>query len=133
MKQHRRRDSQGGFTLVEVLASMMLIAIALVPVVKALANAQVTGTRSQRATQALFYAERMMEDVRAELLETFNTDVTTLSGALPDNFVCVVSGTNDGALLKLVRVQVGYDEDRDGGLDAGEITVTLDTKVARKL
>lgn len=133
MNQKSRRETRSGFTLVEVLAAMMLIALALVPVVKALAHAQVTGTRSQRATQSLFYAERVIEDVRAELLEAFTTDVTALSGALPGGFVCVVSGANDGNLLKLVRVQVGFDEDRDGGLDSGEIVVTLDTKVAHKL
>lgn len=131
-QQEKRRNNRGGFTLVEVLVGMLLIAAALAPAVKALATAQVTGTRSQRATQALYYAEQVIENARAELLASFNTNVKTLSGTLPEGFICKVTVRNNNALLKTVRVRVGFDEDRDNRLDSGEILADLNTRMASR-
>ncbi len=133
MSREMITNRQSGFTLTEVLASMVLIGAAMTPVLHALVNAQVTGTRAQRATQAIFCAERKIEDVRAELLESFSTDVSTMSEALANGIICNVSEAADGNLLKIVKVEAGYDENRNGALDADEIVAVLDTKVSDRM
>ncbi len=132
MDQKRKHHDTSGFTLTEVLVSIVLMALALAPVMHALARIQATGTKAQRVTQALFLAESTIEDVRAELLESFDTDFSVSSAALSDGFLCTVLQTDESSLLKIIEVEVGYDDDGDGVLDSGEIVAVLNTKVADK-
>jgi len=126
--QRRRRD--GGFTLTEVLAALVLLAFALLPVLKALISAQATGTRSQHVTQALFLADRKIDDIRASALTAFATDFGVSSQALAGGYLCTVQDGQESSGLKSIRVMVGFDKDGDGVLGGGEINAVLNTRIA---
>ncbi len=127
-----KRRSERGFTLAEVLVAAALMAIALSPAIKALINAHVIGTKSQRATQALLLADKKTEDIRAAALNTFNQDFNISSESLGGGYLCTVTDEEETGTLKKIQVVVGYDVNGDSVLDADEIDITLDTRVASR-
>jgi prepilin-type N-terminal cleavage/methylation domain-containing protein len=132
MRRLRKDGREGGFTLTEVLTALVLLAFALLPVMKALISSQQTGTRSKRVTQAVFLADRKIEDIRAAALASFATDFSVSSEALPGGFACTVQDGQESAELKSIRVLVGFDDDGDGVLDGNEIDVVLNTLIASR-
>ena len=130
MRRGRRRNS--GFTLVEVLAAVLLMAIALVPLLKALIGAQVVGTKAERTTQALVLAAKKIEEIRGAALTSFGTDFSTSPEVLATGYLCTVEDGQESSTLKSIRVTVGYDVDGDGTLAAGEADAVLDTLIANR-
>ncbi len=128
MRQARRQH--GGFTLTEVLAAVVLMAIALVPILKAHIASQVLGTKAERSTKALALAVEKTEDIRASALRSFSTNFSTSSEALSQGYLCTVQDGQETATLKSIKVMVGYDIDGDGALDGDEVDVVLDTQIA---
>lgn len=131
-RQGRSRGERA-FTLAEVLASVVLLAAALVPVIQAISSSQATGTRSQRATRSLFFAEQRIEQIRNAALQSFNDDFSDTGEHLGDGFFCIVVDEEVNALLKRISVMVGFDADGSGDLDDTEIDVVLDTQIARRM
>jgi prepilin-type N-terminal cleavage/methylation domain-containing protein len=122
----------GGFTLTEVLAAMVLIAVVLIPIVKALVHAQTSGEMSRRVTEALILAERRMEDIRATALEAYGTDFTSSSEPISGRFLCTTTDGGESLIIKSIRVQVGFDDDGNGVLAQSEVDAILDTKIANR-
>jgi type II secretory pathway pseudopilin PulG len=127
-----KRQREGGYTLTEVLAALVLLAFALLPVLKALISAQSTGTRSQEVTQALFLADKKIDEIRAGALAAFTTDFSVSSEALGGSYLCTVQDGQESSELKSIRVMVGFDTNDDGVLDSGEIDAVLDTRIASR-
>ena len=132
MSKARGRRQSGGFTLVEVLAAVVLTAVALLPVLHALVSSQVIGARTERATLALALAVKKTEHIRAAAQTSFDTDFSTSSAVLSGNCLCTVQDGQESSALKSIKVQVGFDLDGDGTLAAGEIDVALDILVANR-
>jgi prepilin-type N-terminal cleavage/methylation domain-containing protein len=120
----------GGFTLTEVLAALVLTAVGVVPVLHAHIAAQALGTKAQRATSALTLAVKKIEDIRAAARTAFDTDFSTDSSILAAGHLCTVQDGRESSTLKSIKVMVGYDIDGDGALDSEEVDVVLDTQIA---
>ena len=124
-----------GFTLIEVLASILLIGLALIPMMQILTQSLVISTKEERVTKVIFLAERKTEEVMGKLINNFGASITT-SGNLGGNYEYTVTLTQDGSIpiadLKIITVRVWYDEVSDGTFDTDVelITIALDTKVA---
>ena len=71
-----RRSSRRGFTLIEVLATMLLIAIVLPTVMRGVAAASGTATQTRRRTEAAGLAQSKLE----ELITTSEWQAGVLSG-----------------------------------------------------
>ena len=132
MKHARPCKWNSGFTLVEVLAAVVLMAVALVPVLRALIGAQVVGTKAERTTRALVLAVQRIEEIRGTALTSFGTDFSTSSEVLSASYLCTVQDGQESSTLKSVRVQVGYDVDADGILGGSEVDAVLDTLIANR-
>lgn len=130
MRRTRRDRSNTGFTLTEVLASVVLMAIALVPVLKAHIAAQVLGTKAERMTPGLSFAVKKMEEIHAAALTSFSTDFSTSSEVISTGYLCTVQDGQESATLKSIKVLVGYDIDGDSFLDSEEVDVVLNTQIA---
>jgi general secretion pathway protein I len=63
--RHRIIRLRGGFTLVEVLAAMMLIAIALPAIIKGISLATSVSTTARRRTEAVGLAESKLKEIVA--------------------------------------------------------------------
>lgn len=76
----RPRRSRRGFTLIEVLASLLLMAIVIPVAMQAVSIASRAGTLGQRKAAAARIAERMLE----ELIVTGQADQNSTSGSVDD-------------------------------------------------
>ena len=132
MRSARWRRESGGFTLTEVLAAVVLTAVALLPVLHALVSSQVVGARTERATVALALAVKRTESIRAAARTSFSTNFSTSSEPLSGGYLCTVQDGQESATLKSIKVLVGYDANGDGTLAPGEVDIVLDTLIASR-
>ncbi len=109
-----------------------LLVIAIVPILRALSSATLTGTRIERKTHSLALAQAKLDEIRARSIYHYGVSFRESSSRLDGSYLCNVS--DDGhPRLRLVAVSVGYDADRDGNLSRNEADVTLTTYIARRL
>ena len=128
-----------GFTLIEVLASVALIAAAIIPIARALTQSLVISTKEERLTKVIFLAERKTEELKNKILYDFDTDRDQGATAFTDSgyseYKYIVDDEvieNEDSRLKQIQVQVWHDEDDDSTIDSNEESITLDTKVAER-
>ncbi len=76
----RRGRRRAGFTLVEILASLLMMAIVVPVALEGMSIASRAGLLGQRKAAAMRVAERLLEELIAEA----NTQQTTDSGTLAD-------------------------------------------------
>ena len=76
----RRRSRRAGFTLVEILASLLMMAIVVPVAMEGMSIASRAGLLGQRKAAAMRVAERLLEELIAEA----NNQQTTDSGTLAD-------------------------------------------------
>ena len=126
------RRAQNALTLTELLASAVILSIALIPLLKFLADSQVLSLTIERKTQSILLAQKKMETVRAVAHTSFDTNFSCNSVTLASGYLCTVVDGQEQTDLKSIRVQVGFDINANSSLEAGEIHVTLDTQVTRR-
>jgi Tfp pilus assembly protein PilV len=126
-----RPDRRRGVTLAEVVVSSAVLVLAVVPVLRALTIAHVTGTAIERKTQSLILAQSKLDEIRARSICRYDGSFREDSLALADAYLCNVSDDEDPR-LRLVTVTVGFDADADERLSTEEAAVTLTTYVARR-
>ncbi|MGB3242483.1 MAG: type II secretion system protein [Candidatus Omnitrophota bacterium] len=126
-----------GFTYLELLAAIVITAIALIPIMRVMPEGMVAVTRVERLTRAGLLAQSKMDEVRSQILGTnasygFSKDYTESATAFPapdDDYIYTV--TDDQSTdIKILNVTVWFDEDGDSVQDADEESVSLDVKVA---
>lgn len=141
--QIKRRS---GFTLLEILMTMIIMTAALIPMMKLMPEGMRISRKIEQITQAGFLAQQKMEQVRLTILHSdFNFNATSAnesatSFALPfDSYkYTVVDDLAEG--IKNLTVTVWFDANNDSVIDtyAGayqedEPSVTLDTRIAYRL
>ena len=119
-------------TLTEVVVASTLLVIAVVPILRALTVAQVTGRIIDNKTQSLILAQGKLETIRARSIHHYEDAFAEDSTQLTGSYLCNVTDDQDPD-LRLVTVSVGYDADADGDLSQAEEHVTLATYIARRL
>ena len=119
-------------TLAEVTVASAILAIALVPMLRALTIAQMTGAAIEHKTQSLILAQNKLEEVRARSIHHYTNPFDESSEPLAGGYLCHVEDDED-ADLRRVSVAVGWDTDSDGHLSDSETQVRLTTYIARKI
>ena len=120
------------FTLIEVLGSIALLAIALTPLMYLLSKSLQQSRRSEQMVRVLFLAQMKMDETRAGVLSDYGTDrdqAGDFSSSGYDGYKYTVTDDNASG-LKTLQVRVWYDADDDDAIDAEEDRVTLDSKIA---
>ncbi len=129
--RHTIYDNKG-FTLIEVLAAIVLIMLALIPIMVIVPRIIENSLNAQRLTTVIFLAESKMEEVKRDAINNFSASrdeaVTGFSSPYTDYKYTITD--NEGTEIKAIQVQAWHDEDADNALDAIEQSITLDTKVA---
>ncbi|MFC1675682.1 hypothetical protein ACFL3G_01305 [Planctomycetota bacterium] len=131
---HGPRATRHGFTITEVVIASALLIIAIVPILKALTNVHVNSIIIERKTTSLMLAQSKLEDVKARSIYDYTNSAasfTETNVSLDGSYLCNVTD-NAADPLKTVTVAVGYDDNDNSSLDAGEIEVTLTTYLARR-
>lgn len=120
------------FTLVEVLASVLILAGTTVVVIAYGADALAMSMKIERMAKSVLLAEGEMEKIRNTLRKSFETDFTVWPNNLGGNYFAGRSSTSISPTLKIVGVSVGYDTDKNGSLGTDEIIITYKTQYAKR-
>lgn len=123
---------QKAFTLVEVLASVIILAGTIVTIIMYAADGLAANLQLERRLKSVLLAEREMEKIKNTLRNSFDTDFTTWPGGLGNNYFADRTATDVSSTLKIIEVSVGYDDDDDGSLGTDEIMVTVTTQNAER-
>lgn len=117
-------------TLTEVVVASTILVVAVVPILRALTIAQMTGTKIERKTQSAILAQSKLDQIRARCVHHYTDSFDESSATLMGSYLCNVVDEQDPE-LRLVTVAVGYDADADGRLSDDEVEVRLTTYIAR--
>ncbi|MHC4126184.1 MAG: type IV pilus modification PilV family protein [Planctomycetota bacterium] len=127
-----RKLKKKGFTFIEVLASVLLLAGIIVPFIQYAADNLTMSMEIERKVTSNLLAEVEMEKIKNVLRKSFDTDFTAWSSNLGNNYLASRTSTDVSLTLKIVEVSVGYDTDKNNSLGTDEITVTLTTQYAKR-
>ena len=114
------------------MASALLL-IAMVPILKALTSAQATTVIIERKTHSLILAQAKLENIKARSIYNYDNSFTEANTSLDGSYLCTIIDSGSASDIRQITVEVGYDLDDSGTLDAQEIEVALSTLVARRL
>ncbi|MFC1782149.1 prepilin-type N-terminal cleavage/methylation domain-containing protein [Planctomycetota bacterium] len=123
---------QKAFTLVEILAAVLILAVVIVPMLKYQADSLATNLQMERQIKSVLFAEKEMEKIKTALHSAFETDVTAWPNELKEKYLVQRVVTEQGETLKVVTVSVGYDADDNGTLASGEVMVSLDSQMVKR-
>ena len=133
----RRLRSLTGFTYLELLAAIIITALALVPIMRIVPEGMQAATRVERLTRAALLAQNKMDEARSQVFSAnpsygFSNDYTESATAFPspDDSYKYTATDDQGTDIKVLNVTVWFDEDGDDVQDTDEESVGLDVKVA---
>ena len=125
------KNRSAGFTLTEAVVASALLLVAMVPVLKALSNVHFATVNIEHKTISLALAQAKLDEIRARSVYHYGDSFAETNTVLSGSYLCNV--TDDAAdPRRTIAVSVGYDDDADSSLAAGETEVTLPTLVARR-
>lgn len=122
------------FTLIEVLASVMLIAIALAPLMMIMPQIIQNSLKSERLCKVVFLAEGKIETIKRSVINSFSTsrdETVTAFGAPFASYKYTVSD-NKAAGIKNIQVTVWYDDNGNNAFDVGEDSIMLYARIANR-
>lgn len=123
-----------GFTILEVLFTIIILSIVLIPMMKMLPDALILDARMESETKVAFLAQRKMEEVKSKAVYDFSQDYTEFATAFPapDSAFKYTVSDDQGSGIKEIAVVVWYDKDGDNSVDADEEDIELNTKIAER-
>ncbi len=127
-----RTSRNQGVTLTEVVVASSLLVIAVVPILRALTIAQVTGRIIDNKTQSLILSQGKLDRIRAESIYHYDSSFQESNSTITGSYLCNVTDDQDPD-LRLVTVSVGLDANDDSTLSSDEVDVTLVAYIARRL
>jgi general secretion pathway protein I len=126
------KRSRMGFTLIEVVVAVSLLAIAIVPILKALTIAYVTSSKVEQKTCSLIYAQSKLDEIRLRSVYNYDSTFAVSDTSFGNSYLYKVSDTPAGSDLRMITVMVGYDANGNNRLSNDEMQVTLATLIARR-
>ncbi|MCD4830862.1 MAG: hypothetical protein K8R02_03520 [Anaerohalosphaeraceae bacterium] len=130
-KLRKPRKHRKAFTLSEVVVSSVLLLIAVVPMLKALTQANLNANIVDRRTQSLMLAQSKLNKVKAQSIYNFTDNFNQTGEVLKGSYLCNTTDDRD-SILKAITVSVGIDKNGNSTLASDEIEVTLQTQVAKR-
>jgi Tfp pilus assembly protein PilV len=126
-----KRKFRSGFTLMEAVVAAALLLIAVVPILKALTQANLNSVIIERRTQSLCLAQGKLNDIKARSIYNFDAISSQNNEVLTGSYLCntAIGGSGD---LKTVSVSVGMDVNKNSSLDSDEIEVVLQSQIAKR-
>jgi len=128
-----KRNFRAGFTLTEAVVAAALLLIAIVPILKALTQANLNSVIIERRTQSLCLAQGKLNQIKAKSIYNFDNNFTETNTSLGgSSYLCNVAQTVVSGYLKTISVSVGLDTNSNGVLAGNEIEVTLQSRIAKR-
>ena len=127
-----KKPIQKAFTLIEVLAAVLILAGSITPVILYAADSMAVSREMEQRVKSTLLAQAEMEKIKNTLRNAFSTDFTAWSTDLGNGFRTERTSTDVSATLKKAQVSVGYDTNGNASLDAAEILITLTTQIVER-
>jgi prepilin-type N-terminal cleavage/methylation domain-containing protein len=105
--------SKTGFSFVEVLAALVILSAALIPIMLWVPTSIQTKLRTERKTTAIFLSQSKIEELRYKIIKNFNTDydqASTPFNSPYQDFRYSVTDNSAGTYLKTISVSVWHTE-----------------------
>ena len=118
-------------TITEMVVASALLAAAVMPILKAMNVAQATSRKVEVKTCSLTLAQAKLAQCRARAAHDYNTSLAESHTVISGSYLVTVTDDGD-ATCKTVAVCVGFDENNNGSLDADEVSVTLNSAIAKR-
>ena len=130
-----RRKTQNGFTMLEILASIALLSITIIPLLGLITSTLVSNAQREQQLRAAFLAQKRLEEVKDAVLSNdlvgdYN-EVATAFPAPDSRYKYTVTVTDDSD-IRNIAVRVWFDENGNDVRDGGEQEFGLRTRVARR-
>lgn len=126
------RKRHGGFTITEVIVASALLVVAMVPILRALTAAHLNSSIIERRTRSLSLAQTKLDDIKARSIYDYASSYAISNLVLDGAYLCNVADTGSGSDIRTITVDVGLDRDSSSTLAAGEVSVSLDTLLAKR-
>jgi hypothetical protein len=120
------------FTITEVVVASLLLAVAMIPILKALTSANLSTIVIEQKTRSLTLAQAKLDEIKARSIYHYSSSYTQTNISLGGSYLCNVSDSGSGGNLRTIIVSVGFDLNGDSNLASDEIQVTLATLIARR-
>ena len=113
------KKSEEAFTLTEVVVAIFLLTVVWLSAVNVLVISRSSGSLANHKTQAIYYIQRTLEDLRKKTFSTISSGTTTISvdtRGTPDNTeddligTQVITVTTPDTYYKKVLVEVTWAE-----------------------
>lgn len=101
-----------GFTFLEVLATLIILSVALVPIMTWVPTVIQTKLKAERQTTAIFLCQGKVEELRTQIINNFNIDYTKGPTAFDSPYQDFYYNITDdfNPQLKTVSVKVWHKE-----------------------
>ena len=126
-----RNRRYAGVTLTEAVVASTLLLVSIIPLLKVLTAAHGMDRIIERKSWSLLLAQRELERLRTRSLYHYEESYAAASMPLGDGFLCTVTDDR-GPSLRTITIEVGFDQNGDSTLGAGEVGVNLSTALARR-
>ncbi len=121
-----------GFTLTEVVVASTLLIIAVVPILRALTIAHVSGRIIENRTNSLILAQAKLDEIKARSVYHYSDTFVETNSSIEGSYLCNVTDSSVNASLRKITVSVGEDLNDNSTLEADEIEITLATLITRR-
>jgi len=121
------------FTLLEVLTSIVLIAIAMIPLMQIVTQGLVLSQKEEKVTKVIFLAQNKIEEIvnKVEYNFDLSRDSQGVFSSPYGNYRYIVTD-NEASSIKMVSVSVWCDENASSTIDNDEENISLSTKITDK-
>lgn len=125
-----------GFSLIEILIAIGILAACLTPIIKMFSVGLLVKQERGEITRSLFFCGKKMEEVKAKLEYNFTTAITTEGNFSDDGFsnYRFKVELNDVIFdkLKAIKTTAWCDRNGNGIINDDENPVVFDTQVANR-
>lgn len=127
-----RMRRSAGLTLTEVAMASALLAIAMVPILKALTSAHLATTKIEHKSRSLILAQAKLDYIRARSIYHYSESFDESDGVLEGSYLCNVQDSTINGNLRKITVSVGFDDNGNSELADSEIEITLASLCANR-
>ncbi|MFC1677331.1 hypothetical protein ACFL3G_09760 [Planctomycetota bacterium] len=121
-----------GFTFTETIVASLLLAFAIVPILRGLTCAHFHNKVIECKTRSLVLAQAKLDRIKVRSIYHYTDSFDQSDLSLDGLYLCNVTDTTEETNLRKIVVSVGYDFDKNTQLANDEILVTLSTYIARR-
>lgn len=128
----RHIGNRAAFTFTEVIVASTLLIFAIVPILKALTSVHVNSIKIERKTRSLTLAKAKLNEIKAKSVYDYASNFTETNVSIDGSYLCTVRDVAVNGNLRSIAVVVGYDANGNNAVESGEVSVTLETLIARR-